>query len=367
MAPSAQHGASDFVIGAVVPVCNRRANLELLLASLEEQTYRAFTVVVADDGSTDGTREFVEDTAQSPTWSGRLQWVGCGPDLGVRTGRARNIGAANVPDATSLMVMLDSDLVLQPEAMALFDRAHRAHPDVVLFGGDYGPPPHAPATVIDAVRNRDLRSLQAQVPRIKPARVEGTFTGPELRDGLFDLPADQPIPLRPEWALPLNSGWPLPEYWRAGGFDEAMRGYGYQDMEFGARAAQAGIFCLPRAELWALHVWHPKPAKAMLENQRNLDRYLRQHGAFLRGNGPSDLLEIDVDWTLWWHYHAERGGTVARSAGCLWAVNGNREHRLHLPDDGWLSKLGHCPHEVGVLAVANLDRMVDHGVASEQP
>lgn len=80
----------------------------------------------------------------------------------------------------------------------------------------------------------------------RPARVEGTFTGPELREDLFSLPPGRPVQLRPQWALPLNSAWPL-------------------------------------------------------------DLYLRRHG----GNGVS---EVDVDWSFWFHYHAERGGTVVRSA-----------------------------------------------------
>jgi glycosyltransferase involved in cell wall biosynthesis len=81
------------VIGAVVPTCDRRDNLELLLASLAAQTFDDFAVIVADDGSSDGTHDFVEDLARSSTWKDRLRWVGCGPDLGVRIGRARNIGA----------------------------------------------------------------------------------------------------------------------------------------------------------------------------------------------------------------------------------------------------------------------------------
>ncbi|MGH3905208.1 MAG: glycosyltransferase family 2 protein [Pseudonocardiaceae bacterium] len=325
------------MIGAVVPVYNRRDNLELLLTSLECQGYTDFHVVIADDGSTDGTRELVEEQAGTRAWGRRLRWVGCGPNRGVRTGRARNIGTANLEPGSGLLVMLDSDLVLQPDAMAGFAAAHSLHPVTVLLGLVEWLPPLGRHTVQTAVIEGSVAALRQHVPRRQPARVEGTFTGPELRAGLFDLGTDQAVSLRPEWALPLNSAWPVDLYWEIGGFDETMCGYGYQDMEFGARAAKAGAVCRARPELWALHVWHPKPAGSMVENQRNLDFYLRRHGA-------NRIIETDVDWTLWWHYHAERGGTVIRHNSQLWALNGARDRRLAIPDTSWLRRLGHCGH-----------------------
>jgi hypothetical protein len=63
------------------------------------------------------------------------------PGYGVRTGRPRNIGAANLPVVVSLLVMLDSDLVLRPDAMSLFHETHREHPDAVLFGRGRSPDP----------------------------------------------------------------------------------------------------------------------------------------------------------------------------------------------------------------------------------
>lgn len=327
------------MIGAVVPVCNRRGNLKLLLDSLERQSYNDFHIVVADDGSTDGTRELVEQRARTTLWNGRLRWVGCGPDHGVRTGRARNIGAANVEPGTRLLVLLDSDLILRPDAMARFATAHTRHPQLVLLGLVEWLPPLDHDTVHTAVTTDDIDRLRERVPRHQPIRVGGTFTGPELREGLH-CPDAQVVPLRPEWALPLNSGWPLELYWNVGGFDEAMCGYGYQDMEFGARAAQSGVQCLACPELWSLHVWHPKPVRARLENQRNLDLYLRRHG----GNR---IIEADVDWTLWWHYHAERGGAVVRHDGGLWALSDASDRRLALPDASWVQRLGHCVHFIG--------------------
>ncbi len=319
---------------------------------------------MADDGSSDGTRDVVEDLARSSPWKGRLRWIGCGPDLGVRTGRARNIGAANVPGDTELLVMLDTDLVLRPEAMSLFRDSHQEHPQTVLFGTVEWLPQLDRTVVLNAVHEHELPTLRTQVPRTKPVRVAGTFVGPELRETLFASPMDTPIPLRPEWALPLNSGWPLSVYWRIGGFDESMQGYGYQDMDMGARAAKAGVTCVARPDIWALHVWHPKPPRAMLDNQRNLDRYLRAHGEFLRRHTSDDVLEVDVDWGLWWHYYADRGGIVIRSGAQMWAVNRSGRDRLALPGLDWLRHLGHTADDLGDTSTADLDQMLDRGTAS---
>lgn len=348
------------MIGAVVPVYNRRDNLELLLTSLEHQSYLDFPMVVADDGSTDGTRDLVAERARATVWGGRLRWVGCGPNQGARTGRARNIGAANLDPETRLLVMLDSDLVLQPDAMARFAAAHNCHPDNVLLGLVEWLPPLDHTAVLTAINSGDLDRLRERVPHQQPVRIEGTFTGPELREDLYDLDAGQAVPLRPEWSLPLNSGWPLDLYWKIGGFDETMRGYGYQDMEFGARAAKTGARCLACPELWGLHVWHPKPATSMLENQRNLDFYLRRHGA-------NQIIETDVDWTLWWHYHAERHGTVVRHHGRLWALNGTGDRRLVLPDASWVRRLGHCGRLAGEANHGMLAGAKDCGTAYDPP
>ena len=343
------------MIGAVVPVFDRRDNLELLLASLERQTTTGFNLVVADDGSTDGTRQLIEHLSAKLAWRGRLRWVSCGPHQGVRTGRARNIGAANLDTSTELLVMLDSDLVLQPDAMALFAAAHHAHPEHVILGPVAWLPPMNRVTVLDAIASGDVRGLRQQVPDGTPMRVEGTFVGPELRAGLSDSAPAEPLPMRPEWALPLNSAWPLDLYWRIGGLDEGMNGYGYQDVEFGARAAKAGTRCVAHPELWGLHVWHPKPSRALVENQRNLDYYLRRHGS-------NTIVETDIDWRLWWHYHAKRGGKVACYGKRLWAIDSSLTHRLALPDEGWLSRLGHCEHAG---EPRDLSGVTNHGTATE--
>ncbi|MGH3713990.1 MAG: glycosyltransferase family 2 protein [Micromonosporaceae bacterium] len=349
-------------MGVVIPVWNRRENLALLLASLERQTTAAFTVVVADDGSTDGTRDMVKALADTDVWSERLRLINCGPDQGVRTGRARNIGTANLPEDATLVVLLDSDLVVQPDALGRLAELHHRHPDAAIAGPVEWLPPLRRQIVLDAIVRNDLGNLRRRVPRATPRREEGTFVGPELRTGMFSGVVGEPVPLRSEWALSLNFAWPVDLYWRIGGFDEAMVGYGYEDNEFGARAAAHGVRCLARDELWALHVWHPKPPTAMAENQRNLDYYLRKHG-------PNDVIETDIDWRLWFHYHADRGGVAVHADDRLWALSADGHHRLALADRSWLRRLGHDsdPARLASAERGTLARATSHGVASEVP
>ena len=342
-------------LGAVVPTYNRVGNLGILLASLARQTFDDFVVIVADDGSTDGTRAFVEDLESHDLWRGRLFWVGCGRNKGVRTGRARNIGAANLPRGTHLLLMLDSDLLLAPTTLENLLRAQARYPGCVALGRVDWLPPLERSFLDWALERYGEERVRNLVPRIPPRRVEGTFVGPELRT-LFDSPPGHPVAFRPEWALPLLTLWPVDRFWEVGGFDEGMTGYGYQDNELGIRAYRAGLRCLPVPEAWSLHVWHAKPRRAMAENQRNLDFVLRRHG-------PQPALEVDVDWGLWWHYHAERGGRLVRAVdGKLWAVNRGGTHRLQLDDERWSLRLG-FPDPPSPSEAENLSSVLPAGVA----
>ncbi len=62
----------------IIPVHNRLAYTKRCLSSLENQTYKNFEVIVVDDGSTDGTKEYIEN--KYPFWTilkgdGNLWWT----------------------------------------------------------------------------------------------------------------------------------------------------------------------------------------------------------------------------------------------------------------------------------------------------
>src|SRR5687768_18196314 len=94
-------------IGVVIPTYNRRDNLLLAIGALAQQSYQDFSLVVADDGSSDGTAEAVAALMQTLTWRGRLIWTG--GDGRPCYSRDRNKGVTHLPPECSLICFLDSD------------------------------------------------------------------------------------------------------------------------------------------------------------------------------------------------------------------------------------------------------------------
>ena len=341
----------------VVITHNRRRNVALVLAALERQTTRDFAVVVADDASTDGTRDLVEGTADTPMWSGRLQWV---PVPGGPSGcsRPRNVGADHAAPGSSLLVFLDSDVLLGDDAMANLLRVHRSSPDVAIFPAVHWLPPLDGDDLMTRLGEGGASVLMADVPRHEARRVEGTIVGLDPRGlAAFDRESG---PVRPEHALFTFAALPV-DVWRGtGGFDEAIQGYGYEDMEMGVRLARGQVRGLMTDELTGLHIWHAKDdwTTLSLQSERNLDYVLRKHG-------PTATSDHWADFSVWWHYHADRGGCVVEDAhGRLWAVDPRERMRLLLPDSSWIERLGHHRPDVARRDVSGLRNA---GVARDLP
>ena len=352
------------LLGVVIPVYNRAPGLRLTLESLIAQTKKDFTVVVADDGSTDGSREVVEEL-KSDFGAKQLNWVSCGPNLGVRTGRARNIGAANLPPECKYMVMLDCDMLLPSNALALFGNAQERHPHSVIMGMFDWLPPLNLGDLIEAVRQGRVAELQDKVPSDAPQRIEGTFVGMDLREwlwpGLFNVDVHRLLPMQPEWAYSNNVCYPIELFRQVGGFDERMRGYGYQDIEFGTRIAQLGPTCILWSQIRSLHAWHQRTDRRvrLYEVQRNLDYLFRKHGY-------NQMLAGDIDWSYWRHYHRLRGGQLVVTERDMWVVNEPHTHRLLLPSEDWARRLGFClandKHRIDDFTLA---KVRDAGVAAD--
>lgn len=114
-------------LSVVIPTFNRRDRLVRVLAALERQTTPAseFEVIVVDDGSSDGTTEW-------------LQQRKCGFEL--RAHRQANAGPARARNAGvelargEIVLFIDDDVEPVPELVAEHLRMHAAEADIVVMG-----------------------------------------------------------------------------------------------------------------------------------------------------------------------------------------------------------------------------------------
>jgi len=114
-------------VSIVIPTFNRRERLARVLASLERQTAApdVFEVVVVDDGSSDGTSEWLPShrTAFSLV---PLRVPNGGP------AKARNAGVAAAQG--DVVLFIDDDVEASPELVDEHLRSHDADADVVVIG-----------------------------------------------------------------------------------------------------------------------------------------------------------------------------------------------------------------------------------------
>jgi len=203
-----------------IPSYNRREMLLATLRSLDEQTAPAdsYEVVVADDGSTDGTVQALE--AYRPRYC--LRWhrqANAGPAAATNT-------AARMAK-NEVLVFLDADQICTPELIAVHLGVHEREGDVFVQGL---------YPLAEGYRSRAASLLYERSLFVALA------------------PIERPHPASPYmWSAQVSvrrSTWE-----RVGGFDSAFREYGGEDTDFGLRVAALGVRFLfePRALSYHLH------------------------------------------------------------------------------------------------------------------
>ena len=99
------------LISVIVPAYNAERFLAATLASVQAQTYRNIEIIVVDDGSTDSTRQIVEDAARS--------------DDRIRLIRQQNLGVALARNAAlaeargEFVAPIDADDLWHPQNLSL--------------------------------------------------------------------------------------------------------------------------------------------------------------------------------------------------------------------------------------------------------
>jgi len=259
-------------ISIVTPIYNRRHNLGLYLSALFAQTDHRFEVILADDGSEDNPLAILA------SWLGKLEITYCWqPHAGFRAGQARNMGTKLAK--YSYVLFLDSDVLLNPTAIAHYHNLKDANPGAII-AGRYDWLPSMDIDDEDVFHNWQ-KVVNAQLPPALTKSHPGMDVGLDIRvkqePNLFK---DKKV-WTEKYCLKLLSGnllFPIRTFNELGGFDEQMVGHGGEDCELAMRAEERGIPVIFADEVIGYHVYHDRDqARNREEVQRNIDYISRKH------------------------------------------------------------------------------------------
>lgn len=102
--------AAQPLLSIVLATFNERRNLPQVVDRIRQQRLPPFEIIVVDDGSTDGTREFLDEAARSDPWIRPVYHEG--KQTTVRA-QCQGIGVAT----GRLVVIMDADLQHPPELL----------------------------------------------------------------------------------------------------------------------------------------------------------------------------------------------------------------------------------------------------------
>ena len=103
---------------------NGRHLLEECLSSIRSQTFRDFETIVVDNGSTDGTVDWLKER-----WAESVSTVALPSNLGFAGGNNAGIRVAR----GRYVILLNNDTAVDPGWLAAMDDAVRRHPDAGMF------------------------------------------------------------------------------------------------------------------------------------------------------------------------------------------------------------------------------------------
>ena len=209
------------LISIIIPTCNRLQILKRTLHSLEKQTEggQPFEVILIDDGSRDGTADYLKNASFSFPFHFFSQ-EHKGPAA------ARNAGLKTAGGKTVLF--LNDDCLAAPDLLYQHRRFRQKHGECAVLGRIEWPP-EVPLP-----------------PAVKELAYDYCFPYKKIIN-----PAYVPF----HYFITGNLSAPLPEVIAAGGFDEHFRDAACEDIELGFRLQRRGLrLCYnPAAVAFHLH------------------------------------------------------------------------------------------------------------------
>lgn len=278
----------------IIPTYNRAQQLLLTLTSFKTQTYpkHLFEVIVADDGSTDGTKEMVESFKASYP----LIYVSHPEQRG--RSAVRNLGLRRAKGL--YIIFCDADFLVLPEFIRIVSRYHRKYPKSVLSGipyswddafthyyPDFSPEEkeHCRSTLTQSgIWNADFEAANEIIPIITPEDILH-HTGALSK---VVSPSRVPPTTKKQFASTDVAPWMLlvtrcvsirrSQLIRIGGFNERFVLYGLEDWDLGYRLHRMRVPFYSIKEVVGYHQEHPTYLRGNVLNTENLRIMFETYG-----------------------------------------------------------------------------------------
>lgn len=301
--------ASTPNISIVIPTFNRAHTLYYVLNAIAGQKYDLdnLEVVIVDDGSTDNTQAVVEE------YSLVLHIKYLYLEKSKRNGvcRARNVGIQNA--CGSLLIFLDSDIVICPDYVAQMEADFARCNKVVVLGYVYC---YSSCTTnahedwsADLKIKVDWSDIIQNITMFKEDKRLW-----DNREIAYQRVEDNIDELCAPWRLLWGNAFSVKreDAVTVGMFDEGFDSYGSEDLEFSYRCYKKGMRYVLNRRAWAAHYPHEfNIEQNMMSTKLNRLKVLQKH--------PSPDIEL---YTVVGRYQFLR----------LWARIKNLDPVCYLPD-----------------------------------
>lgn len=217
-------------ISVIVSTYNAEEWLEKVLWGFNQQTFKDFEVVIADDGSRDTTKELIEKTSLLVSYPIIHVWQ---EDDGFQ--KSMILNKAVVACRSEYIIMTDGDCIPRED----FVQVHyiNKQPGYFISGGYY----MLPMNISKLISLDDIEQQRCfNINWLKEKGIPKTFKNNKLTaTGILSKLLNWITPTNASWNGHNSSGWKK-DIENVNGFDERMQ-YGGQDRELGERLFNFGI------------------------------------------------------------------------------------------------------------------------------
>ena len=247
------------LVSVVIPTYNRLPILKKCLDSLENQSLideiHQYEIVIVDDGSTDGTINWLEKNIETFPHLRLFQQSHGGPALGRNLGVEKSNG--------DLIVFIDSDLVVDKYFLVNHINA-----------------------LIKAWRKNGNRKC---------------FTyGSVINTSNFNNPKSEPFKIQDlSWAYFATGNVAIDKkvLEKSGLFDPSFRLYGWEDLELGERLRNMGVKLIKCPKAIGYH-WHPALALDQIPNLIRIEKERAKMGLIFYRKHPTLRVKFIIQYTF---------------------------------------------------------------------